>query len=203
MSIKAAVKNHFINHLFKEDGGNLSFQEHLANNSKIHGDYFIQDKTEDGALGEIHQEKLVFRRFSWEDFDESAELFKKVFNAGPWYDNWRSLDEVRNYLGELASNPVFEGFIVQENSHIIAACMGRRRSWWNGKEFFVDEFLVENDMQGEGIGTKLMNFVSQSLLKEGYTRIILFTNKGIPAEIFYLKNGFYNNQNRTVMVKEL
>lgn len=72
-----------------------------------------------------------------------------------------------------------------------------------GKEFFVDEFFVENVRQGNGIGTKMMDFVTNSLAANGYNRLILLTNKEIPAESFYLKNGFYNNYQRTVMVKKL
>lgn len=80
--------------------------------------------------------------------------------------------------------------------------MGHRRSLWMRKEFFVDEFFVKTERQGNGLGIKLVNFVIDSLLQEEYARLILLTNKKIPAETFYLKNGFHNNQRRTVMLKK-
>lgn len=67
----------------------------------------------------------------------------------------------------------------------------------------MDELFVENERQGNGIGGATVNLLFKVLREEGYTRVILLTNKGIPAETFYLKNGFYNNENRAVMVREL
>ena len=72
-----------------------------------------------------------------------------------------------------------------------------------GKEFFIDEFYVRDKNQGNGIGTRMMNYIKKQLIEEEYTRLVLLTNKEIPAEEFYIKNGFYNNHDRTVMVKEL
>ena len=106
-------------------------------------------------------------------------------------------------MKELISNPVFEGFVIHDNSKMVAACLGHRRSWWAGKEFFVDELFVENGMQGNGIGSSTMDNLVKILTEEGYVGITLLTNKKIPAETFYLKNGFYNNEKRTVMVREL
>jgi aminoglycoside 6'-N-acetyltransferase I len=209
MSIKTAIHDHLASSPLKDHFQNSSFKEHMRDNAlknhwSTHWDYFFQDKLESNDLKQVHDDnELIFRSFSWEDLDGCAQLFKKVFSADPWFDDWISTDQARKYLEELIRNPVSEGFIVLENSNIAAVCLGHRRSWWVGKEFFVDEFFVENERQGNGVGTKLMHFVTESLLKEGYTRLVLLTNRGIPAESFYLKKGFYNNYERTVMVKEL
>lgn len=205
MSIKTSIKEHFTNN-------HLNIRNHFENapSLKSHWDYFIQDNPEFALLNQIHLEgdsnlkrDLDFRRFNWGDLAECARLFKSVFSADPWYDKWVSLDQSRNYLKELIENPVFEGFVMCEDSKIVAVCLGHRRSWWMGKEFFVDEFFVENGRQGNGIGTKTVDFLVKTLREDGYTRLTLLTNKNIPAETFYLKNGFYNNEKRTVMVKEL
>jgi aminoglycoside 6'-N-acetyltransferase I len=196
MSIKSSVKEHFTSNPLKDhfEGSSL----------KSHWDYFFQDE----SGNEISQEfkfhnELNFRKFTRQDLDECALLFKKVFSADPWYDEWGSWEQSRKYLKELVENPVFEGFVMGENSKIVAVCLGHQRSWWRGKEFFVDELFVENERQGNGIGGETVNLLFKVLREAGYTRVILLTNKGIPAETFYLKNGFYNNENRTVMVKEL
>ncbi|HMK53245.1 MAG TPA: GNAT family N-acetyltransferase [Methanobacteriaceae archaeon] len=186
MSIKTAVKEHFEH----------SLAEHWA--------YFFPDGGVDEVTKSIYTDNRIdIRRFTLEDLDECVDLFKKVFSADPWYDKWISKDQTRNYLNELIENPVFEGFVACEDSDIVAVCFGHRRSWWMGKSFFVDEFFVENKRQGNGIGTKLLDCVVNSLAEEKYTCLTLLTNKNIPAETFYLKNGFYNNLQRTVMVKKL
>lgn len=137
------------------------------------------------------------------DLDKCAELYLRVFSAEPWYDDWTSQDQVRKYLEELIFNPAFEGFLVFEDDELVAACLGRRRSWWMGKELFIEEFYVANEKQGRGIGSTLMNYMQEYLRQEGYGRFVLLTNQGIPAQEFYTKNGFYLNSERICMVKEL
>ena len=152
---------------------------------------------------ETSKNNLEFRKFRKDDIDKSAKLFKEVFSDYPWYDEWTSIGQVKNYLMELIENPVFEGFVAYEDNEIIAACFGNTRSWWMGKEFFIIEFYVSKQKQGNGIGTKLMEYVKDDLIKEDYERLILLTNTGIPAEEFYLKNGFLINNNRISMFNEL
>ncbi len=199
MSIKTSIKDHFSNNHLKSHFDHNALKNQWIN----HKDHFANDKLENEVSKKIYDDKIVLRKFSWSDLDECVELYKKVFSAHPWYDEWRSSGQVRIYLNELISNPVFKGFIIREDSKVVAVCMGRSRSWWMGKEFYVDEFFVENERQGNGIGTKLLDYVTGILSKEGYRRLILLTNKEIPAETFYLKKGFSNNLKRTVMVKEI
>lgn len=196
MSIKTAIKEHFTNNPLKE---------HLGNNAiKDHWDYFLHNHIENVNLGDSTPNiEVNIRNFSRDDLDECAKLYTQVFSSYPWYDNWASSDQAKYYLTELMENPVFEGFVLLEDSKIVAVCMGHKRSWWMGKEFFVDEFFVENRSQGNGIGTKMMNYLVNNLAADGYTRLILLTDKEIPAESFYQKNGFYNNYQRAVMVRKL
>lgn len=196
LSVKSLVKEHFSHSPRDLISDRLTYLFHHKNEIKVKSSFFDENVV-------LDENKIYMRKFSLEDVDRCTEIFKKVFSADPWYDEWESLKHVRNYLDELIENPVFEGYVAFEGSDIIAVCLGHRRSWWIGKEFFVDEFYVENERQGNGIGTKLMDFVTKSLAREGYTRLTLLTNKEIPAEKFYLKNGFYNNLQRTVMVKNI
>ncbi len=187
MSIKAVVKEHF-----SQTPISRHWERHFSNIKEI-------ELTETGKISET----ILIKEFTLEDIENCAELYLKVFSADPWYDDWLSLDQVRYYLRELIENPVFEGFVAYENTRVVAVCLGHRRSWWMGKELFIDEFYVENERQGNGIGSKLLNYVNEYLKKEDYGRLVLLTNKGIPAQEFYMKNGFYNNEQRTVMFKEL
>jgi len=196
LSIKSLVKEHFSHSPHDLISDHLTCLFHNKNEIKVKNSVFDENVVFD-------EKEIYMRKFSLEDRDRCTEIFKKVFSADPWHDEWKSLQQVRNYLDELIENPVFEGYVACEGLHIVAICLGHRRSWWMGKEFFVDEFYVENERQGNGIGTKLMDFVTKSLVEEGYTHLTLLTNKEIPAEEFYLKNGFYNNLQRTVMVKNI
>ncbi|WP_424356200.1 GNAT family N-acetyltransferase [Methanobacterium sp. MBAC-LM] len=187
MSIKTAVKDHF---------SYSPISRHLKN----HFDYLHGFS---GMKLVYQDENLLMRKFTVQDVDKCAKLFKEVFSAYPWYDNWVSLEQARTYLIELIENPVFDGYVAYSGLKLVAVCFGHKRSWWVGKEFFMDEFYVRNESQGNGIGTRMMDYIKKQLIEEEYTRLVLLTNRGIPAEEFYIKNGFYNNQDRTVMVKEL
>lgn len=190
MSIKA-VKEHFFEHF-----SNIPFSKyrnyHFSNSNELNTIKF-----------ENQDQYLLFRKFNIEYVDKCAELYKEVFSDYPWYDSWDSINQVREYLIELIENPTFEGFLATEGKNIVAVCFGHKRSWWIGKEFFIDEFFVNGKKQGNGIGTELMDYIKASLIKEGYKRLILLTNKGIPAEDFYFKNGFCINQERIIMINEL
>jgi aminoglycoside 6'-N-acetyltransferase I len=187
MSIKSVVREHF---------EQSPIAEHWAY-------FFLDDRGNEINELICTDNGLNIRKFTLEDLDKCVELFQKVFSDYPWYDDWVSLDQTRTYLNELIKNPAFEGFVAFEGNEIVGVCLGHHRSWWAGDEFFVDEFYVENERQGNGIGSKLLNFVTNILAEDGYTRLTLLTNKDIPAEAFYLKNGFYNNPKRTVMVKKI
>lgn len=192
MSIKALVKEHLNNH---------SLFDHSIMD---HGNHVFLNKRDDECAEIIYNNDfLSIRKFSSCDLDECSVLFKEVFSSDPWYDRWVSLEQTQVYLRELVDNPIFEGFVALEDEDIIAVCLGHSKSWWSGKEFVVDEFFVSPEKQGNGMGTRLIDIVSKYLLEKDYARLILLTNKGIPAEDFYLKNGFFNNQKRTVMTKKL
>lgn len=191
MSIKASVKEHLTIH-FTSSPRSRHWMNHISHFHGLNDTRLINESR-----------NLLLKKFTYKDIAKCAELFKEVFSSYPWYDKWVSLNQAKNYIVELVENPVFEGFVAYENSQIVAVCFGHKRSWWMGKEFFIDEFYVRNECQGNGIGTKLLNYVKKSLSEEDYGRLVLLTNKGIPAEEFYIKNGFYTNNDRINMIKEL
>lgn len=57
--------------------------------------------------------------------------------------------------------------------------------------------------QGSGIGTRILQFAESSLLKEGIGNITLLTDRNIPAEQFYKKNGFEGVDRLVFMHKRL
>ncbi len=188
MSVKSMFKEHFTH-------GPIS--QHFKNH-----DIVLRDKNRID-LNINYFETIEMRKFTIDDMNVSVELYKYVFSAEPWNDGWISSDQVRYYLSELIENPVFEGFVAYENSCLVAACFGHKRSWWTGKEFFIDELFVANEMQGNGIGTNLLRYVECNLLMIDCLRLTLLTNRDLPAVDFYLKKGFNINQNRIIMAKNI
>ena len=183
--------------MFKEHITNSPISEHFKNHSVI----FRSKNPSDINIS--HYETIEMRKFMIKDMDAIVELYKDVFSAEPWNDVWKSRDQVRYYLNELIENPVFEGFVAYENSLLVAVCFGHKRSWWTGKEFFIDELFVANGIQGNGIGTRLLHYVERNLFILDCMRLTLLTNRDIAAKDFYLKKGFTTIHNRIVMTKDI
>ena len=142
---------------------------------------------------------IEIREFLKEDMNECTNLFLKVFSGEPWNDKWESFDSAKKYLTEFIENPLFKGFIASENGRIIGVCFGHTRSYWQGKEFQIDEMYVDAELQGKGVGTKLICYVKDDLHKQGIKDFVLITGKDLPAEEFYIKNGFYRNESIILM----
>jgi ribosomal protein S18 acetylase RimI-like enzyme len=188
MSVKTMMKSHFSNFPIPEH-----FKKHITSSSG-------RNQFDDFPR---YNGKLEIKRFTIQDMEVCVELYNEVFSADPWYDEWTSTEQIKNYLNELVANPVFEGFVAYDSSDIIAVCLGHKRSWWTGKEFFIDELFVAKNMQGKGIGTQLLDYVESNRLIGDCVRLILLTNNDLPAEKFYLKRGFKRNNKRIIMVKNL
>jgi aminoglycoside 6'-N-acetyltransferase I len=198
MSMKSAVKEHV---------SNSQVTEHF----KKHGSFLLNEIIIDGFISKleidnhdfaVYKEGIEFKKFSQQDFDNLTKLYKEVFSEQPWNDEWIKLSQVRNYLTELIQNPVFNGYVVYQNSELIAACLGHSRSWWSGNEFFIDEFFVSSNCQGHGIGSLLMDYVENHPELMDVDSFQLLTNYDVPAKEFYCKKGFKIRNNRIIMTKK-
>ena len=143
---------------------------------------------------------LEFKKYENSFLDECTSLFLKVYSVEPWNDKWESFEQAQEYLLEFINNPVFFGYVVFKDKKIIGVCLGHKRSWWNGNSYYINEFYIDNDMQSQGIGTEFMNFIKKDLIEQGIKKIVLITEKDIPAEIFYKKNNFHVSQSSIFMV---
>ncbi|WP_263488252.1 GNAT family N-acetyltransferase [Clostridium sp. FP2] len=63
--------------------------------------------------------------------------------------------------------------------------------------------FISNELQGQGIGSKLLNELEKRLKGIGVTTIILFTSKENKTSKFYLKNNFTEWDSMAMMGKDL
>lgn len=124
-----------------------------------------------------------------DDLGGCINLLLNVFNNAPWNDNW-TFQGAEKYLLDYIETPGFKGIVAEEENKIKGFIFGFRKRWWEADEFYVNEMCVEISEQRNGIGTKLIEYLENSLITEGIENITLLTNRGIPAEEFYKKNGF-------------
>lgn len=79
--------------------------------------------------------------------------------------------------------------------------IGMKKPWINGLEYYIDQFCVKTDLQGKGIGSYFLKLIEKEIRGDKMNAIILNTERGFPAEKFYLKNGFKLVDELTTLVK--
>ena len=129
-------------------------------------------------------------KMSNKHIDECVALFIDVFTKAPWHDTYSSRKQVVSFFQNYMTNNYFVGYVLKEESSIIALSIGMKKPWINGMEYYIDQFCVKSDLQGNGIGSYFLKLIEYEIQNEKMNAIILNTESGFPSENFYLKNGF-------------
>lgn len=123
------------------------------------------------------------------DLQKCTTTFMEVFNDEPWNDQWEK-EKAERYLLDFARIPGFTGIVAKEGEEVIGFLFGVQRVWWSGDEFFIYEMCVKATVQNQGVGKALLKCLLEKLAAEKVASVSLLTDRGIPAETFYKKNGF-------------
>ncbi|MFD1953438.1 GNAT family N-acetyltransferase [Paenibacillus thailandensis] len=145
---------------------------------------------------------MAIRLYGRDDFHKCVNTFIGVFNQEPWNDEW-SEASAEQYLRDYTDTPGFMGVVAEEAGEIYGFIFGCRKRWWSGEEFYVHEMCVSKAKQNAGIGSNLLTFLEKRLQAGGAARITLLTDKGIPAEAFYKKNGFVQVERLIFLSKKI
>lgn len=145
---------------------------------------------------------MEFRQFVESDLLNCTETFIEVFNAAPWNDEW-VVENAQHYLFNFYRTPGFLGMLAIENKEIVGFIFGIHRIWWSGDEFYVNEMCVKPNQQNNGIGKALLSHLMEEIKGSSISNISLLTDRGIPAEAFYKKNGFEEIERLVFLSKEI
>ena len=129
-------------------------------------------------------------QLSKEHIEECADLLIEVFTKAPWNDTYSSKEQVIDFFQNHINNNYFLGYVLKEQNCIIAMSVGIKKPWMNGMEYYIDQFCVKPAWQGKGIGSYFLKWIESEIRAEKMNAIILNTERGFPAEKFYLKNNF-------------
>ncbi|WP_057490954.1 GNAT family N-acetyltransferase [Streptococcus orisasini] len=132
---------------------------------------------------------MEFKRIRETDLLACTAAFIDIFNDEPWYDEW-TFEGAKQYISDFYKTPNFLGILAVENGEIIGFIYGVTRAWWSGKEFYIHEMGVKKAWRNQGIGTALLERLAQALEGRNVDNFALLTDRGMPAEEFYKKNGF-------------
>lgn len=137
------------------------------------------------------------------NLNEIKELFRSVFTAPPWNEDWsdeRQLDEYLRDLIEVRGSLIFGLF---EDENLIGMSVGKIKHWFGGTEYFIEEFCIRGDHQGRGCGSAFMDMIAGRIKELGLNTIFLMTERSQPAYDFYRKIGFNELPELTAFAKDV
>ena len=144
----------------------------------------------------------MIRKYETQDLERCAAVFCSAFSAAPWNENW-TLRLAETRISELTGTQLSAGFVYEEAGQILGFAAGRVVTYLYGKEYVIDEFCVSAEMQGKGIGSRLLAGIADVMREQGIVSVCLQTTKDYPSERFYLKNGFVQAEQMITMYRSL
>ncbi|WP_202622723.1 GNAT family N-acetyltransferase [Candidatus Enterococcus huntleyi] len=133
---------------------------------------------------------IQVKELTKEHLDACVDLAMATFTKEPWNDVYESREQALTFYQNHLYNNYFLGYIAVIEEKIVALSIGMKKPWIQGMEYYIDEFCVDYNRQGQGIGTIFINEIIKDLEKKNLNAIILNTEKNYPSTDFYLKNGF-------------
>ena len=121
------------------------------------------------------------------------KLMIDIFSKEPWNDTWTD-DQLHLYVSELIENKNSLSFGLFENNHMIGMALGHIKHWYEGTEYWIDEFGVLPEKQRQGAGSEFLKGIKDLLTKRGIGEIVLLTERTAPAYQFYRKSGFQEKE---------
>ena len=116
-----------------------------------------------------------------------------IFSKEPWNDTWTD-EQLHLYVSELIENKNSLSFGLFENDHMIGMALGHIKHWYEGTEYWIDEFGVLPEKQRQGAGSEFLKGIKDLLTKRGIGGIVLLTERTAPAYQFYRKSGFQEKE---------
>ena len=90
-------------------------------------------------------------------------------------------------------------YAVKEKKEIIGVVVFKKEQYWEGKVIIIEDLVVRNRFQGEGIGKTLLRYVEDYAKKEKIKAILFTTNKKSNAVKFYKKLGYKTEKDKIYM----
>lgn len=135
------------------------------------------------------------------DVKKAAELYISVFSQEPWNDEYESFEEVENFIQNFIVSETYINFIAEEEGEMIGLCLGLKKPWIKGVEYYIDGFCIKSGRQGTGLGSEFLAKIEHEISLLGMNALILNTEADFASADFYLKNGFHKLANLVVLGK--
>lgn len=122
--------------------------------------------------------------------EDAVDLFMETFSKEPWNDVYESKDQVKRFFENHFKNNYFMGYVLMHEENMCGICLGMKKPWIHGLEYYIDEYCIHYAHQGKGLGSIFLKGIEEDIKQSGLNGIILNTEKTMPSYDFYVKNGF-------------
>lgn len=145
---------------------------------------------------------MEIRELGVENVEEIKKVILEIFSKPPWNDTWPD-GQLHLYILELIGNRNSLSFGLYGDENLIGVSLGKVRHWYEGTEYWIDEFGILPTKQKNGLGSKFLNGIEDFLTTIGIVGIVLLTDRTMPAYRFYQRNGFQAKEEQVFFVKEI
>lgn len=94
------------------------------------------------------------------------ELLLDIFSGEPWNDDWTN-EQIDYYVEELMGNKNSLSFGLFKNGTLAGIALGRIKSWYQGKEFCIEEFGIISSLQCSDLERNLCVLLKMRLPPKG------------------------------------
>ena len=109
---------------------------------------------------------MDIRELNFYYIDTIKKLMVDIFSKEPWNDTWTD-EQLHLYVSELINNKNSLSFGLFENNNMIGMALGHIKHWYEGTEYWIDEFGVIPEKQQCGIGAEFLTGIEKALALTG------------------------------------
>lgn len=146
---------------------------------------------------------MYLKKLELENIEEIKKIIDEVFSKEPWNDEWLDKNQFNQYILDLIGNANSLSLGLYDNDTLIGVSLGRIKHWYTGNEYWIDDLGVLTEKQGNGVGSHFIKLIEEYIKLNGMNKIVLFSERDIPAYYFYKKNEFEEEKERVFFTKTI
>jgi len=141
---------------------------------------------------------MKIRKAQKKDLDQVIKIWITEFRKIPWNEKWtkeKVKKTINSYRGKI--------YVAVVDNDIVGFALVTEGYYLKGRIVTLEELIVSNDHQRQGIGSALLKYIEKIYKKKQFARIWFTTIKSSEAYKFYKKRGYKNSKYDVNLDKKL
>jgi GNAT superfamily N-acetyltransferase len=145
---------------------------------------------------------MLIRKISVNDLEVCAQILKTAYEKEPYSEKFQD-DNALGYIKEKYRSCSEDSFVICEESVVYGFIFWTISCWADGPQAILEEIVIAEGHQGEGLGKKLIKYSDQYLIKNGIKSIMLWAIDDPKVIGFHTRNGYVKSDEYCVMFKNI